>query len=110
MKIKKYFWVIYLENWNIYPKVMKFENCFLNLLYHKDLYISKILKFLGPATSILVTDVSDQMYWWQVWEIGDKSWSLFYEKSELSNIGFCHKNAQSDAIRYSRLVPTFEPR
>ena len=38
----------------------------INMKYR--LYISDVLK----VTSILVTDVGDQMCWWQVWDVGDR--------------------------------------
>ena len=33
---------------------------------------SRIFHYHGKVTSMLVTDVEDQMCWWQVWDVGDR--------------------------------------
>jgi len=51
----------------------KLEQIFLKLFWRiENLKFGRFKWFTKQVTSMLVTDVGDQMLWWQIWDVGDQ--------------------------------------
>ena len=65
-------------------------------LLHNIIYGLYEYQFSKSVTSMLVTDVGDQMCWWQVWDVGDMS-SHQHQKFG-TNIKYQSPTSHSDVL------------
>ena len=72
------------------------------LRYNKRCVYELIVK----SILMLLTDVGDEMCWWQLWVVGDGFGPFLHHHSLSFNIGFLHQHPEDDT-NIEKLSPTY---
>ena len=56
---------------------------------------------------MLVTDVGDQMCWWQVWHVGDRFLQMSYQMFNKNHIDFESQLTRCDDMESSKKIENF---